>query len=89
MTYYSPAQMYAQLIDDGDKNKSSTTTTAQKNNKADQRMITLHEYGEACSQPDRIRCVLLCSHTKVIIFIIYTKTYSYNDVIVTVMGIYN
>ena len=64
--YHSPAQLFAQL----QQNTSPLQTTeiqnrSSNNQQHQQRLLVFRETGYAFSTPDRIKCVLLCSSTKV------------------------
>ena len=77
--YHSPAQLFAQLQQ---QNTSPSRTSDVKdrssgNQHQHQAMLMFRETGYASSTPDRIKCVLLCSSTKVHFF------YKFNVFILT------
>ena len=65
MAYQSPAQLFAQLQQ---KAGNSPTATGEVNEIGSQRqgLLVFREMGFALSAPDRIKCVVLCSSTKVL-----------------------
>ena len=73
--YHSPAQLFAQLQQ---QNTSPSRTSDVKdrssgNQHQHQAMLMFRETGYASSTPDRIKCVLLCSSTKVHFFFFFTN----------------